>query len=71
MEIPEGWDYTESEDFERLAKILCERNGCFFDESNWKDKGVRREQRNLPIDFGRFLFCSPRSFCHTNIDNIP
>lgn len=37
MEIPEGWDCTESEDYERLAKILCERNGCFFDENNWKD----------------------------------
>ena len=37
MEIPEGWDYTESEDYERLAKILCERNGCFFDENNWKN----------------------------------
>lgn len=37
MEISEGWDYTESEDYERLAKILCERNGLFYDESNWKD----------------------------------
>lgn len=37
MEIPEGWDCTESEDYEWLAKILCERNGCFFDENNWKD----------------------------------
>ena len=37
MEIPEGWDCTESEDYERLAKILCERNGCFFDENNWKN----------------------------------
>lgn len=37
MEISEGWDYTESEDYERLAKILCERNGLFYDENNWKD----------------------------------
>lgn len=37
MEVSEGWDYTESEDYERLAKILCERNGLFYDENNWKD----------------------------------
>lgn len=37
MEIPEGWDCTESDDYERLAKILCERNGLFYDENNWKD----------------------------------
>lgn len=37
MEISEGWDYTKSEDYERLAKILCERNGFFFDANNWKD----------------------------------
>ena len=37
MEIPEGWDCTESEDYERLAKILCERNGLFYDKNNWKD----------------------------------
>lgn len=37
MEIPEGWDSTESDDYERLAKILCERNGLFYDENNWKD----------------------------------
>lgn len=37
MEIPEDWDSTESDDYERLAKILCERNGLFYDKNNWKD----------------------------------
>lgn len=37
MEIPDGWDYTESDDYERLAKILCERYGFVFDENYWKD----------------------------------
>lgn len=37
MEITEGWDSTEPDDYERLAKILCERYGLFYDENNWKD----------------------------------
>lgn len=37
MTISEGWDYTDSTDYERLGKELCERSGFEYDENNWAD----------------------------------
>lgn len=37
MTIPDGWDFTEPSEYERMAKALCERNGIKYSECMWKD----------------------------------
>lgn len=37
MTVPDGWDFTDATDYDRLAKTLCERNGIEYSEFMWKD----------------------------------
>lgn len=37
MTVPDGWDFTDGTDYDRLAKALCERNGIEYSEFMWKD----------------------------------
>lgn len=35
--LPDGWDHTDTTDYERLGRALCERNGVEYSEEMWKD----------------------------------
>lgn len=37
MTVPDGWDFTDATDYDRLAKALCERNGIKYSEFMWRD----------------------------------
>ena len=37
MTVPDGWDFTNGTDYDRLAKTLCERNGIEYSEFMWRD----------------------------------